>query len=139
MLRSLAQKVPRTTTTPLQPATRVLLPSSSQLARTMYQKKTVPAKHWTKQEVDERVTELLFQYAHVNPKQVILEANLQTDLLFNRLDRFSLYWDTLTSFEFSENNTAYMPPRRFSRDFKSGREAADWAASFLEEEGRLIM
>ncbi|KAJ3045536.1 hypothetical protein HDV00_009193 [Rhizophlyctis rosea] len=87
---------------------------------------------------------MLFEYANVDDKKVgylgslvFLESNWGSDLLIDDLDRFGLFWDVITEFELEKPISPVC--RRFTRQLQSGREAADWAAAHLEEEGRLIV
>ncbi|TPX54821.1 hypothetical protein PhCBS80983_g05723 [Powellomyces hirtus] len=100
--------------------------------RSLYKKAVQPPKHFTKAEIDEKVLELLFDYTKVAQDKVNLESNIIKDLSIGRLDRFGLYWDLQTEFEFM-----FLPARSRTRELASGREAADWVASILEEEQRL--
>ncbi|EGF76600.1 hypothetical protein BATDEDRAFT_92603 [Batrachochytrium dendrobatidis JAM81] len=86
----------------------------------------------TKRDVDIQVLELLHNYANDSDK-VTMNANMIKDLLMDRYDRFGFYTDLIEKFDIDIN-----PSRRFSRDLASAREASDWAASFLEQDGRLI-
>ncbi|TPX67951.1 hypothetical protein SpCBS45565_g03505 [Spizellomyces sp. 'palustris'] len=111
---------------------RAFVAPLSPFTRTLYQKTVAPPKHYTKAEVDEKVLDMLFDYAKVAQEKVNLEANLVRDLSIDRLDRFGLYWDLQTEFDFFQ-----LPARTRTRDLQSGREAADLVASILEEEQRL--
>ncbi|KAJ3093184.1 hypothetical protein HK102_003592 [Quaeritorhiza haematococci] len=101
--------------------------------RTIYIKKAPPPNKWTKIGVDEAVLDLLFDHANVAPEQITLEKNLIHELLLSRQERFGFQWDLQEKFQFQ------LPPsRRHTRDLQSGREAADWVASILEENNRLL-
>ncbi|KAJ3262301.1 hypothetical protein HK103_002715 [Boothiomyces macroporosus] len=64
--------------------------------------------------------------------RVSLYANLTSDLLIDDREKFGLYLDMLETFEL------LIPSYRNQvRDWKSGKEAADWIAANLEEAGRL--
>ncbi|TPX36265.1 hypothetical protein SmJEL517_g01660 [Synchytrium microbalum] len=87
---------------------------------------------WSKVEVEEKVLDMLLDAAKVDEDKITLEANLSYDLLMDDRERFGLYWDLQEEFQFN-----IAPLRRFSRDLASGREAADWVASYLEQHQRL--
>ncbi|TPX45540.1 hypothetical protein SeMB42_g03964 [Synchytrium endobioticum] len=98
----------------------------------MWEKPARPLKKWSKNDVEEKVLDMLLDAAKVNDDVVTLEANLVYDLLMDDRERFGLYWDLQEEFQFN------IPPlRRFARDLASGREAVDWVASYLEQQERL--
>ncbi|KAJ3005503.1 hypothetical protein HKX48_000644 [Thoreauomyces humboldtii] len=141
LLRTASSAATSITTTTLSPSlslaaarTSSLLLNSHAQTRTLYKKAVAPPKHYTKLQIDEKVLEMLFDYTKVSHDKVSLEANIVNDLTIGRLDRFGLYWDLQTEFEFF-----FLPARSRTRELASGREAADWVASILEEEERLVV
>ncbi|KAJ3327011.1 hypothetical protein HDU76_012437 [Blyttiomyces sp. JEL0837] len=99
--------------------------------RNIYKKPKEPILSWTREALHEKILDLLFDYAQCPQEQISLEANLEEQLLIDSLDRFGFQWDLQNIFQFD-----IPPQRRFARDLKSGREAADWVMSILEEDGR---
>ncbi|KAJ3218615.1 hypothetical protein HK099_004997 [Clydaea vesicula] len=72
-------------------------------------------------------------YADCYPEDVNMLANLEHDLLMSKHDRFGFQWDLQEVFQFDITEG-----RTWSRDLQSGKEASDFVASILEEEGRLV-
>ncbi|KAI9017218.1 hypothetical protein BC832DRAFT_527088 [Gaertneriomyces semiglobifer] len=102
-------------------------------SRSLYKKAQPPRLNYTRKEVDEKVLDMLYDYAKINSEKVTLESNLIKDLKLDRLARFGLSWDLITVFDFP-----HVPPKNDSKNFQSGREAADYVASVLEESKRLV-
>lgn len=106
--------------------------------RTMYLKRKPVPLVWKKPAIEEHVLDMLFDYCPSHEQdvhsltQVALVASMKNTLLIDSLDRFGFYMDLLEHFDI------VMPIQRsLTRDFASGREAADWVATQLEQEGRL--
>ncbi|KAJ3411300.1 hypothetical protein HDV05_002404 [Chytridiales sp. JEL 0842] len=98
---------------------------SLQSIRSVYNTKGIRTpKVWTRVAIQERILEMLFEYAQVPEQKISLDANLANALLIDSLDRF----------EFEIPST-----RRFQRDLASGREASDFVASILEQCNRLAL
>ncbi|KAI8926905.1 hypothetical protein BC831DRAFT_454296 [Entophlyctis helioformis] len=134
LLRSAAQTALRTHTH-TRTLTRTQLPvlAAATARRTLYLPAPVVLPRLTKFQVDEQVLTLLHDYANVDESQVKLHSNLVLGLLVDSLDRYGLYVDLVEKFMLIVDDE-----RRFTRDFKSGREAADWVAALMEEDGRLV-
>ncbi|KAJ3315970.1 hypothetical protein HDV04_000178 [Boothiomyces sp. JEL0838] len=102
------------------------------LTRSLYKKPNLTPLFWTRENIDTQVYQVLFDYANVPESKVSLYANLTSDLLIDDREKFGLYLDMLETFEL------LIPSYRNQvRDWKSGKEAADWIAANLEEAGRL--
>ncbi|KAJ3276775.1 hypothetical protein HDV01_002829 [Terramyces sp. JEL0728] len=102
------------------------------LTRSLYKKPNLTPLFWTKENIDTQVYQVLFDYANVSESKVTLYANLTSDLLVDDREKFGFYLDLLETFEL------LIPSNRNQvRDWKSGKEAADWIAANLEEAGRL--
>ncbi|KAJ3066667.1 pre-mRNA processing RNA-helicase [Podochytrium sp. JEL0797] len=95
---------------------------------------TDPIKNWAVPNVQQTVLQLLFDYAApgVAASKIELDAAIEDLLLVDRQDRFGLQWELCEIFQIYIDTA-----RRHNRDFASGREAAEWIAAVLEEQGRL--
>ncbi|KAI8915774.1 hypothetical protein EDD86DRAFT_186011 [Gorgonomyces haynaldii] len=100
----------------------------------MYVKKQHIPASWTKRAVDEQVLDMLYDLAPQVEEKVALTANISWDLLVDPRQKYGFFMDILEQFEIeldAEEGAA--------RDFASGKEAADWVASQLEETNRLLV
>eukprot|EP00842_Homolaphlyctis_polyrhiza_P002504 jgi/Hompol1/3254/HPOL_003178-RA len=86
----------------------------------------------SKFEVDVKVLELVHDYANVPEDKINMNSSFIHDLLIDFHERYGFYTELVDTFMLDVRSTT-----RFTRDLKSAREAADWAAALMEQEGRL--
>ncbi|KAH6584000.1 hypothetical protein BASA50_002434 [Batrachochytrium salamandrivorans] len=103
------------------------------LTRSIYSLPTKVPVRLSKREVDVQVLDLLLDYANTDTDKVTMNSNFIRELLMDRLDRYGFYTDLIEKFDIDIGDG-----RRFARDLVSAREAADWAAAYMEQEGRLV-
>ncbi|KAJ3012636.1 UNVERIFIED_CONTAM: hypothetical protein HDU68_001095 [Siphonaria sp. JEL0065] len=104
------------------------VPSRGLLRRT-----SDPIKNWSVPNIQQTVLQLLFEYSQgAASSKVNLDSSIQNVLLVDRQDRFGLQWELCEIFQIYIDTA-----RVHNRDFASGREAAEWIAAVLEEQGRL--
>ncbi|RKO98799.1 hypothetical protein CXG81DRAFT_21042 [Caulochytrium protostelioides] len=91
---------------------------------------------WAKPAIERRVLHHLFDMVPKSvPEHAIeMSVNLQKVLKFDKPARMDLYFELLETFGLEMDDT-----RHLARDFQSGREAADWIASRLEMQKRLVV
>ncbi|KAJ3102268.1 hypothetical protein HDU96_009705 [Phlyctochytrium bullatum] len=77
------------------PLQKLQHPSQPLQVRTVLRKTGFPPQVWTKNSIEMQIIDMLYDYANVPPEKISLEANLETSLLLDRIDRYGFQWDLL--------------------------------------------